>query len=170
MAYNIPNTFDKPEIRIPLGCHCPIAKIILKLPFVPKDWARASQVTSEFRRYMTNMLEREKQLISPKSSGSREPGELVGERLERGITGWCGERQGPYCAQRTDRHGDLREPISLQLCWTRVTYSSLLPPAHPKVARLAGWRDRVCVWWSKSRSSLGLQPISKVKTLSRYYG
>ena len=47
-----------------------VPKAFLKLPFVPRNWARASQATTEFQRYMTNMLEREKELISQNVPGA----------------------------------------------------------------------------------------------------
>jgi cytochrome P450 len=47
-----------------------IPRILLKLPFVPKNWARASQATTEFQRYMTDMLEKEKLLISQRAPGA----------------------------------------------------------------------------------------------------
>ncbi len=47
-----------------------VPKLLLKYPVVPKNWARASQATTEFRRHMTNMLEREKHLISQRAPGA----------------------------------------------------------------------------------------------------
>lgn len=148
VAWSGSNPFDNSEIRIHLGCHCH-PENNLKITV-----CATSQVTSEFHIYMDEHVVERKVVDLPKSSGSSEPNELVGERIERGTTGWCGERQGPYCAQSLDRHGDLREPISLQLCWTRLDdgryldVQQLTPSGPPKVARLAGWRDQVCVWWA----------------------
>ena len=47
-----------------------VPKALLNLPFMPMNWRRASQATTEFQRYMTNMLESEKQLISQKLPGA----------------------------------------------------------------------------------------------------
>ncbi len=48
-----------------------VPKILLNLPFViPRNWAKANQATIEFQRYMTNMLETEKRLMSQRVPGA----------------------------------------------------------------------------------------------------
>ena len=42
---------------------------ILSLPWVPRKLGRIARVSNEFRRYMTHMLEKEKQMISQRAPG-----------------------------------------------------------------------------------------------------
>lgn len=114
-----------------------IPKMFLKLPFVPKDWARASQATSEFQRYMTNMLEREKQLISQRAPGAAN---LMSSLV-----------RGSKEAQQADAESDKGNTVLKGLTDTEIygnlflynfaghettgnilTYSILLLAAHPK--------------------------------------
>lgn len=43
---------------------------LLTLPLVPKKWAKVAQAVTDFKRHMTNMLEKERQMMSVQPVGS----------------------------------------------------------------------------------------------------
>lgn len=47
-----------------------IPPILLSLPFIPHRWAQVGQATKDFQKYMLEMLEKEKKLISDRSPGT----------------------------------------------------------------------------------------------------
>ena len=114
-----------------------VPKILLKLPFVPKNWARASQATTEFQRYMTNMLEREKHLISQRAPGAANlMSSLVrgSEEARQADTENDKDRTVPKGLTDSEIYGNvfLYNFAGHETTGNILTYSVLLLAAHPQ--------------------------------------
>ncbi|KAI9836332.1 MAG: hypothetical protein M1837_003399 [Sclerophora amabilis] len=83
MSYSFRSAMDAPQAGFTMTYRDALALIlehaliviafphkVLSLPFVPAKWKAVGRATREFRAYMANMLEKEKNLISRRASGA----------------------------------------------------------------------------------------------------
>lgn len=119
-----------------------VPNTLLKLPFMPKSWARAGQATTEYRRHMTNMLENERSLISQRAPGAANlMSSLVrgSEQAQKEHAKEDKENSGPKGLTDSEIYGNvfLYNFAGHETTGNILTYSILLLAAHPQ------WQDWV---------------------------